>query len=55
MWITLFDDQGDDDYDGALGLHDDEEPRILVEFTVTKAVVTPPPVAAQKSVERKNK
>lgn len=55
MWITLFDDQGDDDYDGALGLHDDEEPRILVEFTVTRAVVTPPPVAAQKSVERKNK
>ena len=42
MWITLFDDQGDDEYDGAMGLHDDEEPRILVEFTVTKAADTPP-------------
>lgn len=41
MWITLFDDQGDDEYDGAMGLHDDEEPRIYVEFTV-KEVVTPP-------------
>ena len=42
MWITLFDDQGDDDYDGAMGLHDDEEPRILVEFTVSKAADVPP-------------
>lgn len=53
MWITLFDDQGDDEYDGAMGLQDDEEPRILVEFTCTKAPENPPP--AQKSVERKNK
>ena len=28
MWITLFDDQGDDEYDGALGLDDDEDPRV---------------------------
>ena len=48
MWITLFDDQGDDEYDGAMGLHDDEEPRICVEFTVRKAV-TPPVVQRQSS------
>jgi hypothetical protein len=35
MWITLFDDQGDDEYDGAMGLNDDEDPRILVEFCIT--------------------
>jgi len=34
MWITLFDDQGDDEYDGAMGLNDDEEPRILVEMSI---------------------
>jgi len=32
----LFDDQGDDEYDGAMGLNDDEEPRIQVEFTITE-------------------
>ena len=35
QWITLFDDQGDDEYDGAMGLNDDEEPRILFEMTMT--------------------
>jgi hypothetical protein len=35
MWITLFDDQGDDEYDGAMGLNDDEDPRILMSFTIT--------------------
>lgn len=34
MWITLFDDQADDEYDGAMGLNDDEEPRILVELVI---------------------
>ena len=24
MWITLFDDQGDDEYDGQMGINDDE-------------------------------
>jgi hypothetical protein len=32
----LFDDQGDDEYDGAMGLNDDEEPRIQVEFLITE-------------------
>ena len=36
MWVTLFDDQGDDEYDGALGLDDDEDPRVQLEFTVTQ-------------------
>lgn len=38
QWITLFDDQGDDEYDGALGLNDDEEPRVLFEFTLSEEV-----------------
>ena len=37
QWITLFDDQGDDEYDGALGIQDDEEPRVRLQFTVTEA------------------
>jgi hypothetical protein len=36
MWITLFDDQNDDEYDGALGIQDDENPRVLVQFTVSE-------------------
>ena len=54
MWITLFDDQGDDDYDGAMGLNDDEEPRILVQFTVTRAAENPP-APNLRSQERKSK
>lgn len=34
MWITLFDDQNDDEYDGAMGVNDEEQPRILVEMTL---------------------
>jgi hypothetical protein len=36
MWITLFDDQGDDEYDGAMGVQDEESPRILLDFTVSE-------------------
>lgn len=43
MWITLFDDQGDDEYDGQMGINDDEEPRILVEMTVVDPTQVPPP------------
>jgi len=35
QWITLFDDQADDEYDGAMGINDEEEPRILFEMTIT--------------------
>lgn len=44
MWITLFDDQGDDEYDGAMGLNDDEDPRVLMEFTITQAAMPLPVV-----------
>lgn len=50
QWITLFDDQGDDEYDGALGIQDDEEPRVRLEFTISE--VKPQPVAT-KTGERK--
>ena len=36
QWLTLFDDINDDEYDGAMGLNDDEEPRILVEMTISE-------------------
>lgn len=32
QWITLFENDDDDEYDGALGLQDDEDPRILFTF-----------------------
>jgi len=32
QWITLFENDDDDEYDGALGMQDDEDPRILFEF-----------------------
>ena len=51
MWITLFDDQGDDEYDGAMGLNDDEDPRVLMEFTITQANA-PAPVQ-ESSPQRK--
>jgi hypothetical protein len=54
MWITLFDDQGDDEYDGAMGLDDDEDPRVLMEFTITAPVVVPPPVIKEASPVRKS-
>ena len=38
MWFTLFDSQSDDEYDGAMGLTDDEDPRILMELTVLEKV-----------------
>ena len=47
MWITLFDDQNDDEYDGTMGINDDDEPRILLELTVKEQVQLPieePPV-----------
>jgi len=34
MWVTLFDDQNDDEYDGYMGAQDDEEPMILFDFTM---------------------
>jgi hypothetical protein len=53
MWITLFDDQGDDEYDGAMGLNDDEDPRVLMEFIISPVVV-PPPAIPETSPQRKS-
>ena len=52
QWVTLFDDQDDDNYDGALGLNDDEEPRIKFEFTIITAEDSPKKTR-KSAVERK--
>ena len=36
QWITLFEHQDDDEYDGQMGLNDEEEPRVLVNFNITE-------------------
>lgn len=36
MWVTLFEHQDDDEYDGMMGLHDEEEPCIFIDFEVAK-------------------
>ena len=35
QWITLFEHQDDDEYDGSMGVQDDEDPRILVSFRIS--------------------
>ena len=42
MWFTLFDSQSDDEYDGAMGLTDDEDPRVLMELTLNEKVEAKP-------------
>lgn len=37
QWITLFDDQDDDEYDGDLGEDDEELPMLRAHFTVNSA------------------
>jgi hypothetical protein len=39
QWITLFEHQDDDEYDGQMGLNDEEEPMILVNFVVSENAV----------------
>ena len=34
QWITLFEHEEDDEYDGEMGINDDEEPRMQVKFTI---------------------
>ena len=34
MWITLFDDLDDDEYDGVMGIQDKDSPRIQVEIII---------------------
>ena len=36
QWITLFEHSDDDEYDGEMGIDDDEDPRIKIRFTTAK-------------------
>ena len=36
QWITFFEHEDDDEYDGMMGLNDDEDPRVLVSFQVSQ-------------------
>ena len=45
QWITLFEHEDDDEYDGQMGINDDEEPRILVSFSTKQQA------PAKKAVE----
>lgn len=57
QWITLFEHLDDDEYDGDPGDNDDEEPRILVDFIVTKPQVhkqQPTPSAKKYKEARDN-
>lgn len=38
QWITLFEHRDDDEYDGQMGLQDEEDPRILINFLTAKDV-----------------
>ena len=33
QWVTLFEYADDDEYDGAMGLNDEEEPKVLLHLT----------------------
>ena len=57
----MFDDQGDDEYDGSMGVNDDEEPRVLFDFRMSIAVPEQPkkqptaPVEVKKGKKTNNK
>ena len=34
QWITMFEHRDDDEYDGQMGIHDEEDPKILVNFVI---------------------
>lgn len=50
QWITLFEHDDDDEYDGEMGIDDDEDPRISVRFVTAKdeQLVTKEPLAKPK-------
>ena len=33
QWVTLFEYADDDEYDGAMGLNDEEDPKVLLHLT----------------------
>jgi hypothetical protein len=53
QWITLFEHHDDDEYDGMMGVQDEEEPRVQVNFVIGKnATATPVATSAAKRQER---
>ena len=38
QWVTIFDHIDDDEYDGDPGDNDEEEPKILIDYSVTKYI-----------------
>lgn len=34
QWVTLFEHEEDDEYDGEMGINDDEEPMIKIRFEI---------------------
>jgi len=34
QWITLFEHEEDDEYDGEMGVNDDEQPMIFIRFEI---------------------
>lgn len=38
QWITLFEHDDDDEYDGEMGIDDDEDPRISIKFVTAQDV-----------------
>jgi hypothetical protein len=55
QWITLFEHRDDDEYDGQMGLEDEEEPRVQVNFVIGKNAAPPstaPTTTATKRQEQ---
>ena len=42
QWITLFEHEEDDEYDGEMGLNDDEKPMLEVRFEICQDEPEPP-------------
>ena len=40
QWVTLFEHVEDDEYDGEMGINDDEEPRLKITFEIEQDVKT---------------
>ena len=51
VWITLFDYVEDDEYDGDLVEHDDESPRVLLQYKLTNEATS---VTERKAKERES-
>eukprot|EP00352_Strombidinopsis_acuminata_P006330 CAMPEP_0176358332 /NCGR_PEP_ID=MMETSP0126-20121128/15480_1 /TAXON_ID=141414 ORGANISM="Strombidinopsis acuminatum, Strain SPMC142" /NCGR_SAMPLE_ID=MMETSP0126 /ASSEMBLY_ACC=CAM_ASM_000229 /LENGTH=69 /DNA_ID=CAMNT_0017712459 /DNA_START=304 /DNA_END=513 /DNA_ORIENTATION=+ len=54
QWITLFENDDDDEYDGALGLQDDEDPRILFTFNTKQEDPSRKTAADRKALTKRS-